>query len=60
MRKGDYAYGAWEDQKITFAKAVAMADHNEKMRNYLNFSLGKFGGNPCKTQDLGHRFGYGS
>ena len=38
---------AWKSKKLTFAKAVALASDDAKMRQYLNFILGKFGKNPC-------------
>lgn len=39
---------AWKKEKITFSKAVPMAEHNEKMRKYVNFILGKFGEKACE------------
>ena len=39
---------AWKKDKITFSKAVSMAECNEKMRKYLNFILGKFGDQACE------------
>lgn len=33
----------WKKEKKIFEKAILMAEHNEKMKKYLNFILGKFG-----------------
>lgn len=38
---------AYKGKKMTFAKAVALANDDAKMRQYLNFILGKYGKNPC-------------
>ena len=38
---------AWKGKKITFAKALAMSSDDAKMRQYLNFILGKFGKSAC-------------
>ena len=39
---------AWKKEKLTFAKALSMSEHNEKMRKYLNFILAKFGEHACE------------
>ena len=39
---------AWKKEKLTFAKALSMSEHNEKMRKYLNFILAKFGEQACE------------
>ena len=38
---------AWKGKKITFAKAVALANDDAKMRQYLNSILGKYGKDAC-------------
>jgi hypothetical protein len=43
MGKNPYYYGHMEKGKKIFEKAILMAEHNEKMKKYLNFILGKFG-----------------
>ena len=40
--------GAWKDQNISFAKAVATAKDSDKMRQCLSFILGKFGDKACE------------
>ena len=40
--------GAWKDQNISFAKAVATAKESDKMRQCLSFILGKFGDKACE------------
>ena len=39
---------AWKKEKITFEKAISMAEHNDKMKKYLNFILAKFGEQACE------------
>ena len=38
---------AYKGKKMTFAKAVALANDDAKMRQYLNSILGKYGKNAC-------------
>ena len=40
--------GVWKAQNISFAKAVAMTQDSDKMRQYLTFILGKFVDKACE------------
>ena len=40
--------GVWRAQNISFAKAVAMTQDSDKMRQYLTLILGKFGDKACE------------
>ena len=33
----------WKKENLTFAKALFMSEHNEKIKTYLKFILAKFG-----------------
>lgn len=39
---------AWKKEKITIEKAISMAEHNDKMKKYLNFIFAKFGEQACE------------
>ena len=38
----------YKKENLTFAKAVAKSEHDEKMKNYFNFILSKFGEQACE------------